>query len=468
MKRPLVFLTPVFILGLITASLIKLNFFLVSILVLLFLASSFVTIKKTKIFNLFLLILVFLLGFLDLKNAFILPANHISGYFFKQGVPYTIKGVVDSEPQFRDQRLSFIFRTQGAQLAETARSCSGKIIVHVKGKTHLYYGDELLLYGNLYRPFGKGTNGRSDYRHYLRNQGIFFIMNVKNDSGVKRLNKNKGFPLKRLSICLKNIMESAIFKHASAITAGVLDAMILGEKRGIPWFVSQGMMKTGTIHILVVSGFNVGITVFVVILLLRILRVTRTARFYITIPCLLVYCLITGASTPVVRATVMAIVFILAALLKREPDIYNSLSMAAIFILAFNPLQLFDIGFQLSFASVASIVYLYPWIRSFLRVASLKNSFFKLLADTCLVSFAAWIGTFWLIAYYFKIFSPVTVLANIIIVPLATLITLSGFSMILMPPLAPSLSLSCEAAVLFLLKANAALIKLPAAYFHFH
>ena len=79
----------------------------------------------------------------------------------------------------------------------------------------------------------------------------------------------------------------------------------------------------------------------------------------LAIPVIFLYCLMTGATNPVLRATLMAVVFLLAYFLKRDADIYNSLSLAAIFILSFNPLQLFDIGFQLSFASVLAIVLIY-------------------------------------------------------------------------------------------------------------
>ncbi len=178
----------------------------------------------------------------------------------------------------------------------------------------------------------------------------------------------------------------------------------------------------------------------------------------------------TGASTPVLRATVMAIVLMSAYLVKREADIYNSCAVALIFILVINPRQLFDIGFQLSFVSVISIVYLYPKLKSFLSPSVLKIKYIRFLVEGCLVSLSAWLGTMSLIAYYFRIVSPVTVLANMIIVPLASLITLCGFSLIVMeficPILAPFFAYSSEFAVALLLNINAILIKLPGAYFY--
>jgi competence protein ComEC len=282
------------------------------------------------------------------------------------------------------------------------------------------------------------------------------------------LGKNKGFWLKQLAFQLKDKMEGIILKHLAPLPASILDAMILGERRGIPRFINNAMIKTGTVHILVVSGFNVGIVIFVFILLLKLLRLSRQLRFIIVIPAAVIYCFVTGVSNPVVRATIMAIIFMLGFLLAREADIYNSLSISALFILGFNPRQLFDIGFQLSFASVASIICLYPKIRDFLRLGRLKIRFIRFLIDGCLVSLSAWAGTSALVAYYFHLFSPVAVLANLFIVPLASLITLCGFSLIaaeiICPPLAPLFARSAELAVYLLIGINALLLKLPFAY----
>jgi competence protein ComEC len=200
------------------------------------------------------------------------------------------------------------------------------------------------------------------------------------------------------------------------------------------------------------------------------MRLSRKMRIFLAIPVVVLYCLVTGASNPVVRATVMSIVFMLAYLAKREPDIYSSSAMAAIFILVINPRQLFDIGFQLSFASVISIVWFYPRIKSFLRTESLKIKCFRFILDSCIVSFSAWLGTVGLIVHHFKIFSPVTVFANLLIVPIATLITLCGSCLILAglayPPLAALFAVSCELLATSLIHISSLLIKIPYAYFY--
>lgn len=471
MRRPLVALALIFSLGILVASKIRISLislYFISIILLIF---CFLSFKRWLMFDIFLFFLTFTLGIVLLKNSQNLPKCHILRYIcYKNNQPYIIKGYIDNQPISKNDKTSFIFKCQEIQTNNVNHACCGNIFVHLKGKKDLHYGDELILKGNLYKPFNKKDSCRQSYRNYLYNHKIWFIMSTKTEADVIKLNNNKGFTLKRFALGLKNKMEEIIFRNTSALTAAILDAMILGEKRNIPWFVNNSMMKSGTIHILVVSGFNVGIVIFIVILFLKLLRLSRKIRCAIAILCLIVYCFMTGASTPVLRATVMAIVFMLAYLIKRQPDIYNSCALASIFILMANPLQLFDIGFQLSFASVLSIVYLYPKIKSLLRIDSFKIRFIRLLLNGCLVSLSCWLGTVGIIAYYFKIFSSITVLANIFIVPLATLITLCGFSLILVslvfPVFALFFALACELIVAILLNVNTLLIKIPGAYFY--
>jgi predicted membrane metal-binding protein len=106
-----------------------------------------------------------------------------------------------------------------------------------------------------------------------------------------------------------------------------------------------------------------------------------------------------------------------------------------------------------------------------LRIEALKIRLLKFLLEGCLVSFSAWLGTMGFIAYYFKIFSPVAVFANIFIVPLAALITLSGISLIavslILPGLAPFFASTTELEVFALLKVNEFLVNLPFAYLRF-
>lgn len=404
-------------------------------------------------------------------NAQSLPTCHIARQLpFGTRSPCIIKGFINSEPIRRNRHASFIFKTQQLQSGSYNRGCCGDILVDVKCHQVLKYGQGLILKGNLRRPFNFKSINRRNYKGILYNQGVYLVMNVKSPLDVVILKNNNGLFIKKIAIKLRQVMEGAIQKYTSTDTAPILEAMLLGERRHIPPFIINSMVKSGTVHILVVSGFNVGIVTFAIMLFLKMLRIPRRIRLVITIPLLFIYCLLTGASTPVVRATIMAVIFIFAYLVKRQPDIYNSLGIAALFILGINPRQLFDIGFELSFASVWAIVYIYPKIRQFLRLDSLKIRSLRFLIDGCLVSFSAWLGTMGFVVYYFNIISPVTVLANLFIVPLASLITLNGFSLIVfnfaLPKAAIIFGYSHEFIARLLISINNFLIKMPAAYFY--
>jgi len=466
MTCPLAIFTILFCLGILTASAIKINFLCLYFFSLPLFIAAFLLRKKTS--SRFLLFsLVFILGILSLQNFRILPSNHIRKLFYYKDGLYNVKGIVAAEPLRRENKTSFIFKTREILSDNLKINCTGNIMVNITGNYDFSYGDELILKGKLFRPPAFTGNSRNSYRDYLSRQGIYLTMNVKT---FVRLKKSSRFSLVGPSLNIKKVMEKVIFKYNPDLVAGILDAMLLGERENIPVSVSNSMMKTGTVHILVVSGFNVGIVAFIIILFLRLIRVPRAIRFCVTILCLIVYCFMTGATNPVARATVMGIFLFLALLLKRESNMYNSLSLACLFILVFCPQQLFDIGFQLSFVSVFSIIYLYPKLKALLRIEKIKSRCLLIIPEGFLVSLSAWLGTFGFIAYNFRIFSPVTVFANILIVPMATLITLSGFSLIFMglvfPPLAWPFAYASEFFVALLLKINAFLIKLPGAYFY--
>jgi competence protein ComEC len=472
MKQALAFLGAIFCTGIFVEKNIGIPFVWIYLLAWIFLIFCIILRKENISFEIQLALLFFLIAGAWLKCYQTLPANHIHTLIHYQAQDdYIVRGLIVNEPVERNTRNCFIFKAEAIETRAGAFKCCGQILVYFSGRQNITYGDELLLGGNIYRPFSRSPKQKKDYREYLYNQGIFYLMNVKNDLYLKRLNKNKGWRIKLLALELKNNIAAIISRYTCPVTSGILQAMVLGEKKDVSPFIYNTMMKTGTVHILVVSGSNVGIVVFIVMLVLKFLRIRRKARLVLAIPVIFLYCLMTGATNPVLRATLMAVVFLLAYFLKRDADIYNSLSLAAIFILSLNPLQLFDIGFQLSFSSVLAIVIIYPRLKSFLQVELIKNRFLVFLIDGCLISFAAWLGTLGLIAYYFNNFAPITVFANIIIVPLAGLITISGFILtgasLFSHPLARIFALACEFLVLLLLHANQFLVNLPGAYIHF-
>lgn len=469
MKFPLIGLTIVFCLGIIAAARLIIPFFFFCAGVSLFIALSIIFIKQNKKFNIFILCAAFFLGAALLRNSQILPDCHIAKIFPYGDEHVFLSGVIDNDPVFRNKGALFILKARELGINRVWQKTCGEVLVKVffTEKHKFSYGDKLILEGKLYRPFSFSIG--FNYRDYLKHQGIYCIFSVRKNSVVKELGKNAGNPFKSFSFRIKHRLKEVIVENLSVFSAGILNALILGDREGLPASLLDILMNLGTIHIIAISGFNVGIVAFIILLILKIVKIPRKPRYLLTVLLLIVYCVLTGASPPVTRAAVMAVIFLCAYFLEREVNIYNSLSIATVIILSFNPWQIFEISFQLSFLSVLSIVWLAPKIKSIFPEELDKIPLPRFLILTFSVSSAAWLGILPLIACYFKVFTPITVLANMIIVPYSALITVSGFSFALIGMLIPSLAsvfaAANESLILILVKINYYLAAIPGAYF---
>jgi competence protein ComEC len=289
----------------------------------------------------------------------------------------------------------------------------------MKGAGRLDILNQVILKGNIVTSPGVLIDGLP--AHMLRQDPSSVIVSIKDKRSI--------------FICPIYSWRSRLVErlnlHFSKVAYGILGAMVLGYKENIPLLLYQSMVRSGTVHVLVVSGFNVGLVAFFFDLILKILRLRRRIRIIVILPVIFLYCALTGCSNPVLRATVMGSLAIIALLCKREPDMCNLLALAFLIIIFIDPWQLFDVGFQLSFASVLGIIFAAQKLNCITGANGRKPGIFKLIFETAAVSFSAWLFTAPIIFFNFKSLSLISVLANIIIVPLAALITVSGFVFLL-------------------------------------
>ena len=179
---------------------------------------------------------------------------------------------------------------------------------------------------------------------------------------------------------------------------------------------------TGVAHILSVSGFHVGIVCgFLALLFAGFPRrpLFHWLKYILTMVLLWTFAFIAGLSNPAVRAALMLTIYLTGQVLNRRPERYNTLSAAAFCMLAYNPLSLFDIGFQLSFTAVYFILYLQP---RFYRLIELRNPVFQLFWGILTVTTAAQIGTVFLSCFYFGQSSTVFLFTNLFLSLLATVL----------------------------------------------
>lgn len=204
-------------------------------------------------------------------------------------------------------------------------------------------------------------------------------------------------------------------------------AITLGDKSLLTKKIRNIFSISGSSHVLALSGLHAGIVFTLFYLLFRFLfffvqryQSRESITLLCTLPSIWFFALLTGSSPSVIRATVMLTVYSLARLLSREGVSLNVLSFAAIIMLVINPLDLYDIGFQLSFLAVFAILVVYKKCVNIFQ--NISNPMIKWMWQMFVLSSAAQLGTAPLAAFYFHQFSLMYFLSNLIIIPCVTLL----------------------------------------------
>lgn len=382
------------------------------------------------------------------------------------------------------------------------QSATGDVIVWLDqppADGRLRYGDLIEIRALVRHPSAPANPCLFDYRAYLARHGVFYEARLHDASAVTVLGHSARWWMEGGMWMQRHFLASAgrglevTRMGDEPVVVGLLRAMLVGFRPGLTNELSEPFMRTGTLHVFAVSGLHVAVIAGILVGLLRFCRVGRLGCALIALPLLLFYTIATGAPASAVRSFLMAAVVIIGWSLPRPTDLLNSLAVSALVILLCDPMQLFDAGFQLSYAAVLAIALLVPGpgflIRTLYRhesddteSAAVRSRLPGWLADLFVcdpylpadllprwrrawyavvravtasfaVSAAACIGTMPLIAHYFHLFTAVNFLSNLVIVPLSTLTITTGFASFL-------LDLVCQPLAATLNNANYALMKL--------
>ena len=213
---------------------------------------------------------------------------------------------------------------------------------------------------------------------------------------------------------------------------GLMKALVLGRKDGITDEVMESFSDSGIMHLLALSGLHIGILTLVLSFLLRPLKLLKRGKLIRSIVLVILlwyYAYITGFSSSIVRATIMFSAIVVGNGMNRPVNIYNSLAIAALTLLIINPNYLFDVGFQLSFSAVIGIIWMFPMLSKFWQP---KPKIVKYFWSLLVVSVSAQIATFPFTVYYFHKFSGLFFIANIIEIPLITILLMLSYLMIIL------------------------------------
>jgi len=340
-----------------------------------------------------------------------------------KGVPITVRGYVDGPLIDRGSQTQFPFLVKEIVALNRRIPADEKILVTTQGAADYRYGDFLRLTGPVQTP---SNLGEFDYRAFLNRQGIRSTMYAPNieidmfelpwyEYGIRNLYRN----LEDIRLSFERSLQNILPEPHASYLAGIL----IGTRENIPDRLREAFQRTGTSHILAISGYNIAI-VAQGILAVLFFWFPRKRAFWIMAGCIILFVILTGASASVVRAAVMGLLFLFATGYGRLYDAKVSIIMAATLMVLFNPfLLVFDVGFQLSFLAVIGLIYAYP---------ILKNSFKKIpdafgLRDIALMTLAAQIVTLPLIIGYFKSIPLISLLVNVLILPLVPVAMFAGF-----------------------------------------
>ncbi|MFQ5638488.1 MAG: DNA internalization-related competence protein ComEC/Rec2 [bacterium] len=353
------------------------------------------------------------------------PPHHISNFANSRDA-VAITGVVVRYPEKRVDKVNLPVAVKEIFANGQVFQTQGTILIRIDELDKpIHYGDEILLRGKLRRPRDQRNPGEFDYRAYLTAQGISGLMSAGTSSQVQVMSSGHGhWLLRRLIFPVKSYLDEYIGHNLPARESMLLRGLLIGERGEMSVELREVFSKLGVFHILAVSGLHVGFVILIFMGLLGFLRIPYTARVLLTIAALVFYAYLTNLKPPVVRASMMSSLLLFSTVLQRKNDVFNTLAVAALFILISNPLELFQPGFQLSFAAVTAIVYMYPKLRSVLRIHPLfdkfkQNILIRYPVELFLISAAAFLGTLPFSILYFERLPLFSLAANLVVIPLA-------------------------------------------------
>lgn len=372
----------------------------------------------------------------------IVPPDHLSAYHVEADSIYTVRAVVDAVGETRRGTPKYLLRPEHIQRQSIS---AGAMILYAKELTSLLHeGDTLMAGMQINTPRPRRNPHEFDYRDYLAKKDIYFEAFLSDPEGVV-IRSRKGSNLLLLMFDLKEGISNHFHTYLTPRSAGILSALILGDKQEVDDSTRNDFANTGVIHVLAVSGLHVGYVSLILITCFGLLRLPYHLKMFSVIAGLIFYVGLTGGAPSVMRASIMASLMIIGGLLERKSDILNLLAAAAFIILLISPGQLQNLGFQLSFLAVLSIVTLFPVFKEWVSGLSiLRNSGFGRMIlgvlDLFLVSLAAQLGTLAITIYYFHKIPLVSLIANLVVVPLIGIIVATGMSFLLLGSLIPILA----------------------------
>jgi competence protein ComEC len=348
------------------------------------------------------------------------PADEHSLRFYNDRETVEIQGMVAEEPDVRDRFCLLTFSASEIIVNRERREVSGTALIRVPRYPAYHYGDVLNISGELETASeSEGFN----YTAYLARQGIYSVIYYP---AVEILDRGHGVKPLQWICSLRERLADSLARALPEPQGSLAQGVLLGLRGNIPDSLNSAFSRTGTAHILAISGLNISI-VIAMFLSLGVLFFGRQRSTYIWLALAFtwLYTLLAGMNPPVIRAAIMGSLFLIAIYLGRQGSAIIALAFAAAVMVGIQPQLLWSVSFQLSFLAMAGLILFYPYFQAWGRkgVALLFKNREKIvptasiIADGFAASLAAILAVAPLIAYNFGIVSLVGLPATFFSLP---------------------------------------------------
>jgi len=236
-------------------------------------------------------------GMLSYRQAVTNSApHHISNLLDRREQNVSLRGVIVSAPDSREDRCSFKLEIAALNRGANWEPASGRVFMFLRQPVKLQYGDEIECSAVLGVPPPVMNPGMFDWRQWLAHQNIQFAGTIRRDDDCRVLASGRGRPVTTLALQVRDKFDAALrlgLENEPAL-AGALVAIVIGERSEIPPDTYSDFQRTGVFHVFAINGLHVGLVTAVVVLLLRLLRVPRRWTAVPAIPLLVLYVFATG------------------------------------------------------------------------------------------------------------------------------------------------------------------------------
>jgi len=349
--------------------------------------------------------------------------------FYNDSGTVEITGVVADAPEAGTKTTHLRLSVREISVAGERREVSGVALLFVPPYPAYAYGDLLEVTGKLSTP---PQLDDFDYAAYLARRGVTATM-LYPDIEVRAT--DQGFPPLAWIHSLRGRLAGALAEVLPEPQASLAQGVLLGMRSSIPETVEDDFARSGTAHLLAISGLHVTIIAGLVLgLAARLFGRRRHLHVWLALTAVWLYALLAGMQAPVSRAAIMASLFLIAEMIGRQRSTPTALAFAAAVMVAINPTVLWEASFQLSFVAMVGLVTLAPRLQSLGQraTASLAGDNAALgniggyLADNLAVTLGVIIAVWPIIAYYFGIVSWVAPLATLLALPALPWVLITG------------------------------------------